>query len=321
MKNFQMIALWVLVLGLISHTIYDKTFNRLEYDRYQDGSLHQIHLIDFRLPESLHFAEEAVPLNIPSIRQRLDREFYAFMFGHAGTAMTIKRANQWLPKFEKILIEMGVHPDFKYLPIIESNLSNAVSPAGAGGFWQIMPEVARHYGLEINAEVDERYHPIKSAYAAARILKENYAKFGNWALSAAAYNAGAGYLEGTIQHQQTKSYYHLYLYPETSRYVMRLIAFKNIYENPTKYGYPISQPNLYHSEPTRKVKIKESIPDLAEFAIEQGTTYQALKELNPWLIAKSLTVKEGKSYEIELPINTKPIAKDSTQSEKQVVSP
>lgn len=317
MKNVQMIALWVLVVGLIGYTIYDKRFNRQDYDRYQDGSWHQTQLINFKLPENLNFAGENVPLDNANVRQRLDREFYAFMFGHAGTAMTIKKANQWLPRFEKILLEMGVHPDFKYLPIIESNLSNAISPAGATGFWQIMPEVAGHYGLEISDEVDERYHPIKSAYAAAKILKENYDKFGNWALAAAAYNAGPGYLEGTIQFQQNKSYYHLHLYPETARYVIRLIAFKNIYENPARFGYPITKDNIYTTEPTKIIKVKQTIPDLAEFAIQNGITYKVLLDFNPWLKAKSLTVKEGKSYEIELPVNAKPIAKDSLQTEKK----
>jgi len=319
MKNIQMIALWVLVVGLIGYTIYDKRFNRQDYENYQDGSWHQTQLINFSLPENLNFAGETVPLSDVSIRQRLDREFYAFMFGHAGTAMTIKRAGQWLPRFEKILLEMGVHPDFKYLPIVESNLSNAISPVGASGFWQIMPEVAGHYGLTINDEIDERYHPIKSAYAAARILKENYDKFGNWALAAAAYNAGPGYLEGTIQYQQAKSYYSLYLYPETARYVMRLIAFKNIYENPTRFGFTISKENIYVAEPTKTIKIKETIPDLAEFAIQNGITYKTLIEFNPWLKAKTLTVKEGKSFELELPANAKPIAKDSisTNPEKK----
>jgi len=313
MKNFQMIALWVLVLGLIGFTIYDKKFNQISYDTYQDGSWHQMQLIDFRIPEKLYFADEAVPLNDVGIRQRLDREFYNFIFGHAGTALTLKRANYWLPRFEKILLEMGVHPDFKYLPIIESNLSNAVSPAGAAGFWQIMPEVAPTYGLEVNTEVDERYHPIKSAYVAAKILKENYQKFGSWALAAAAYNAGANYLEGVIAFQKQKSYYNLYLYPETARYVMRLIAFKNIYENPRKYGYAISPENFYHFEPVKKIKITESITDLAEFAISQGTTYAKLIELNPWLRGKSLTIKNSKTYEIEIPYDaTQLISKDST---------
>ncbi|GAB4130544.1 MAG: lytic transglycosylase domain-containing protein [Raineya sp.] len=317
MKNFQIIALWVLVLGLIAYTIYDKKFNQINYDPYQDGSWHQMLLIDFRMPEKLYFADEAVPLEDLGIRQRLDREFYAFMFGHAGMSITLKRANYWLPRFEKILLEMGVHPDFKYLPIIESNLSNVVSPAGAGGFWQIMPEVAPTYGLEISEEVDERYHPIKSAYAAAKILKENYQKFGSWALAAAAYNAGAGYLEGAISFQKQKSYYNLYLYPETARYVMRLVAFKNIYENPKKYGYAISPENFYHFDPIKKIKITESIPDLAEFALSQGTTYAKLIELNPWLRAKSLTIKKGKTYEIALPNHVvAPQTTDSTKKEQ-----
>lgn len=302
MKNFQSVVLWVLVLGLIGYTIYDKKFNNVLYEQYQDCSWHQTQLIDFRLPERLYFADEPVPLEDMNVRHRLDREFYAFIFAHAGTAMTIRRANQWLPRFEKILSEMGVHTDFKYLPIIESNLMpQAVSPMGAGGLWQIMPEVAKQYGLEINEEIDERFHPIKSAYVAARILKENYQKFGSWALAAAAYNAGAGYLEGAISFQKQKSYYDLFLYPETARYVIRLVAFKHIYENPQKYGYQMRQESLYCFPPLRTIKIKENISDLVDFAEKNGVSYRVLVEYNPWIKGKTLSIKEGKTYEIELP--------------------
>ncbi len=120
-----------------------------------------------------------------------------------------------------------------------------------------------------------------------------------------------------MQHNQ-KSYYNLYLYPETARYVMRLIAFKNIYENPKRYGYDISPENFYHFEPIKKIKITETIADLAEFAIAQGTTYAKLVELNPWLRAKSLTIKNGKTYEIEIPYDASvvsPKSKDTTNKE------
>lgn len=306
MKNFQSIVLWILVLGLISYTIYDKKFNKILYEQYQDGSWHQMQLIDFRLPEKLYFADEPVPLEDMSVRQRLDREFYVFIFSHATTAMIIRRANQWLPRFEKILSEMGVHTDFKYLPIIESSLiPQAVSPMGAAGLWQIMPEVGKQYGLEINEEVDERFHPIKAAYVAARILKENYQKFGSWALAAAAYNAGAGYLEGVIHFQKQKSYYNLFLYPETARYVIRLVAFKHIYENLQKYGYQMRQEHMYYFPALRKIKITENIQDLAEFAEKYGVSYRTLIEYNPWLKGKTLSIKEGKTYEIELPYSSR----------------
>ncbi|MDX1904366.1 MAG: lytic transglycosylase domain-containing protein, partial [Thermonemataceae bacterium] len=305
------ITLWILVIGLIAYTILDKWLNKPETSSYQDGSFHQTQLVNFQIPEGLSFAGEFAPTKRVDIRQRLDREYYAFIFGHAGTALTLRKAKQWLPIFEKILKEKGVHEDFKFLPIIESNLSNAVSPAGAAGFWQIMPEVAKYYGLEISEEVDERYHPIKSAYVAATILKENYQKFGSWALAAAAYNAGAGYLEGVVNYQKSKSYYDLYLYPETSRYVIRLLAFKDIYQNAAKYGFAIKEDKFYYLEATKELKITESIEDLAIFATEQGITYQKLLELNPWLKAKSLHIKEGKSYYIALPISAQPHKKST----------
>lgn len=315
MKNFQTISIYGIILGLVTYTVYDKKINQSLYDeQYRDGSWHQIQIIDFQAHENLYFAGERVPIENKAIRQRLDKEFYSFIFAPTNTALLIQKAKFWLPCFEKILIETGVHTDLKYLPIIESELiPQAISPKGAGGMWQIMPEVAQKYGLEINEEVDERFHPMKSARVAASILKENYKKFGSWTLAAAAYNAGIGYIENTIFSQKQNSYYNLILYPETARYIMRLIAFKYIYENPQKYGYQFQIQSSCQQPSLRVIKVTENIDDLADFAEKQGISYEMLIQYNPWLKSQTLTIKNGKTYEIELPyVNKKTENQDTT---------
>ncbi len=307
MKNIQFGVLLLLVLGLIANTIYEKIASKRTPSYILEEKAYQFkEKIVVEIPKELFFAGEKVPLEDAEVLSRVDREFYVNAFWHANTALVIKRAAFWLPQFEKILTDNGIPADFKYIPIIESTLTNAISPAGATGFWQFMPDAAAETGLEVSEDVDERYNPIKSAYAAVKYFKQAHSKFKNWTLVAAAYNMGMGGIEGVLAYQRVTSYYDLYLNPETSRYVMRAIAFKDIYENPEKYGY--ARAGNATQVPTRTINVNKSIADLAEWAISQKVTYKIVKEYNPWLRTKKLTVKQGKNYIITLPKDYKPNA-------------
>ena len=319
MKNIQFGVLLLLVLGLIANTIYEKIASKRTPSYILEEKAYQFkEKIVVEIPKELFFAGEKVPLEDAEVLSRVDREFYVNAFWHANTALVIKRAAFWLPQFEKILTDNGVPADFKYIPIIESTLTNAISPAGATGFWQFMPDAAAETGLEISDDVDERYNPIKSAYAAVKYFKQAHGKFKNWTLVAAAYNMGMGGIEGVLAYQRVNSYYDLYLNPETSRYVMRAIAFKDIYENPEKYGYARANASGgYMQAPTRVINVNKSIEDLAEWAINQKVTYKIVKEYNPWLRTKKLTVKLGKNYVITLPKDYKPNAPLRTDSIKK----
>jgi hypothetical protein len=202
---------------------------------------------------------------------------------------------------EKILKQYGIPDDFKYLPLIESNLLNVTSSAAAVGYWQILKGSGRELGLEISDEVDERYHPLKATEAACKYLLNAHKKFRNWTLVAASYNRGINGLQRAINDQQEHSYYDLYLNDETSRYVFRIIAIKEIVENPARYGFHIDARHLYPEEPLRYVTVDETIKDLVTFARQQGSNYKLLKRHNPWLREDRLTVKKGRSYRIALP--------------------
>jgi membrane-bound lytic murein transglycosylase D len=254
-----------------------------------------------QLPSSLAFADEDVPLQIADVRERLDRELQINSYLHSSTLFIMKRAGRWLPAMEKILKENNIPEDFKYLPLIESALLNAVSPAEAVGFWQIVKSAGKFYGLEINAEVDERYDPIKSTHAACRYLQDAHRKFGNWTLAAASYNRGMNGLQKAIDNQKVKSYYELFLNEETSRYLFRLLAMKEIMENPAKYGFELADEELYQPEPVRYVEVNQTIKSWVDFSLKHGTNYKTLKRLNPWLRDEKLKVKPGKTYRIALP--------------------
>lgn len=252
-------------------------------------------------PTTTDFAGETAPLTIVDVRERLDRELLINANLHSTTTLILKRANRAFPVIEPILAKYGVPDDFKYLAVIESGLVNAVSSAGARGVWQFMPETAKEKGMEINDFVDERYHLEKSTEAACKYLLTAKNKFGSWTMAAASYNGGMNGVNKRIEEQQVSNYYDLALTEETSRYVFRILALKEIMKNPAKYGFNIYPTDLYSSIPTKKIEVDSTITDLASFAKTQGINYKILKLHNPWLRDKKLVNPSKKKYEIEIP--------------------
>lgn len=252
-------------------------------------------------PDDLNFAGEIVPMHQTDVKERLDRELIRNIFYHSATIMNLKRANRWKDRMTTILKENGIPEDFFYLCIAESHLTNATSPAGAKGFWQFMPATARMYGMEVTKQVDERYDPIKSTYAACRYLKDAYRVFKNWTLVAASYNMGVGGVKNAMAKQQVDSYYDLYLNRETAAYVFRILAIKSIMQNPEKYGFNLDEIGLYSPYGYKQVTLKDTTVDLIDFAISQGTNYKSLKLLNPWMLKDKLVAANGVEYTINIP--------------------
>ncbi len=265
----------------------------------KDKSLHEGTAMYF--PVSIDFAGEQTPLQISDVRERLDRELLINANLHSTTTLIIKRANRVFPVIEPILEKYGVPDDFKYLAVIESGLTNATSSAGARGVWQFMTDTAKEKGMEVNDYVDERYHLEKSTEAACKYLLAAKEKFGSWTLAAASYNGGMNGVNKRVEEQQVSNYYDLALTEETSRYVFRILALKEIMKSPTKYGFNIYQSDLYSTIPTKKVEVDSTINDLASFAKTQGINYKILKIHNPWLRDKKLLNVSKKKYEIEIP--------------------
>ncbi|MBE7638983.1 MULTISPECIES: lytic transglycosylase domain-containing protein [Salegentibacter] len=253
------------------------------------------------MPENINFAGEEVPLDDPDIYERMDRELLVNTYWQSNALLLIKRANKYFPIIEPILKEEGVPDDFKYLAVIESGLTQAVSPAGARGFWQIMKGTGRDYGLEINDNVDERYHIEKSTRVAADYLKRSKAKFGSWTMAAAAYNAGNRGVERQLERQKVDDYYELLLNTETGRYMFRILALKEILTNPEQYGFNFEEKHLYKNIPTRTVKVDTVVNDFADFAKHFNINYKILKIHNPWLREAHLNNASRKEYEIKIP--------------------
>lgn len=253
------------------------------------------------IPEKLSFGGEEVPLDKFDVYERFDRELMINTFWHSQTMFTLKKTRRFFPTIEKILKENNVPTDYKYLAVAESGLANVVSPAGASGFWQFMESTGKRYGLEINHEVDERYHLEKATKAAAEYLKDSKEKLGSWTLAAAAYNMGENGVEKALEKQKVEDYYDLLLNTETARYMFRILAIKEIYSQPAEFGFALDSGDYYPAIPTKTIKVDYTITDLAQFAKDNGTTYKELKLLNPWLRKTYLKNIAKKEYEIKLP--------------------
>ena len=287
-KHMKKIVILGMVALLASFLIYGVVSNDTKYSP-----------IGYSL--KMDFSGEEVPTFMADVQERLDKEMITNMNYHTNTTLVIKRANKVFPIIEPILAKYGVPDDFKYLAVIESSLVNAVSPAGARGVWQFMPATAKEKGMEVSDEVDERYHLEKSTEAACKYLLSAKEKFGSWTLAAASYNGGMNGIAKKMEEQHVDNYYDLLLTEETSRYVFRILALKEIMKNSDKYGFSIPKEALYYSIPTKKIVVDSSITDLAKFAKTQGVNYKILKIHNPWLRDKKLTNNSRKKYEIEIP--------------------
>ena len=258
--------------------------------------------VPLSVPRQASFADETIDLGRYDLRERMDRELMAFTYMHSSTMLILKRANRYFPVIEPILREEGMPDDLKYLAVIESSLNPlARSGAGAAGMWQFMKTTGREYGLEVNANIDERYHIEKSTRAACRYLREAYEKYGSWLCVAASYNAGQGRITRQLAQQDAERAVDLWLVEETTRYMFRLLAAKVVLENPQQYGFLLKQAHLYPPIPYTTDTVATGIADLAAYAKGKGISYAQLKDANPWLRDTFLQNKSGRTYVLKIP--------------------
>jgi len=256
----------------------------------------------FSIPKQLTFANEPLPLNRLDVQEKLDRELLVNSYWQSNNLLMLKRSVKFFPIIEPILQANGIPDDFKYLALIESGLQNVVSPAGASGYWQIMKNTGRESGLTIDENIDERYHILKSTQVACDYLNEAYERFGNWTLAAASYNMGMSGTERRITEQKVKSYYDLHLNSETARYVYRIAAVKHIHEHLSDFGYIFNEDQGYHLPPFDTLTVEGPVQSWVDWALEHGSTYQMLREYNPWIRDDHWTINaSGQTITLWLP--------------------
>lgn len=294
------------------------TFEGKENEKFEENFQNNYKIFALNHPDELTFADETVPLNLIDVKEKFDRELLVNTYWQSQTLLLIKRSYRWFPTIEKILKEEGVPDDFKYLALIESGLTNVVSPAGATGFWQLMKDAAKERDIEVSSTVDERYHVEKSTKAACAYLKEAKERFGSWTLAAASYNMGMAGLSKQLERQQATNYYDLVLNEETARYIFRIAAAKTILTDPKSYGFQFREEDLYRPLKFDTVNVDTNVKDWASFAFQQGINYKTLKYLNPWLRDNYLANSSGKKYAIKIP--TEPLSQVLVNDKEQVAN-
>ena len=299
MKNNTLIG--IILLAVTTAFCINATLPLLN-DEQNERDFHNAYKIyNVPIPDKLDFSGEEVPMEYGFVHENLEREIIINSYWASATLVIIKRANRYLPIMQPVFKKYGVHEDLGYIAMIESQLSNVISPAAAVGFWQFTRAAAIENGLEVTDEVDERYNILQATEAACRYMKTSYARLGSWTLAAAAYNAGRTRIVNAISDQNEHNFYHLYLNDETSRYVYRILALKIIMQDPQRFGFNLRNKDLYAPIPTDQITVNSSIPDLNEFAKRNGVSYKTLKDFNLWLRQPKLINKNRNSYTILIP--------------------
>ncbi|MBC8154271.1 MAG: lytic transglycosylase domain-containing protein [Bacteroidetes bacterium] len=198
----------------------------------------------------VQFCGEVVPTQQGAVSQKLATA----LMNSSGYAQHLdalqRRSAPYFAVIDPILRKHNIPADFRYLPIVESDWkATAVSSAGAVGYWQFMDETARDMGLKVTPELDERQDLVKSTDAACRYLKVLYRNLGSWTLVAAAYNGGVGMIQRKMTRQGHRDYYRLALNDETSYYLYRILAIKELFTNPARYAGSAAGPMAFLDNP------------------------------------------------------------------------
>lgn len=187
----------------------------------------------------VNFCGECLPFDRGSVVDRWKHVFTLFRnsTNDADLGKLHDKADVFFPIIAPILAKYDIPEDFRYVPMAESGLNpKAVSPAGAAGYWQLMPGTARALGLRVGKGVDERFDVKKSTEAACKYLRQLYSKLGSWSLVAAAYNAGPGHINNQLKRNPNSDYFRLNLPRETRYYLFRILVYKEVFSRPADYS-------------------------------------------------------------------------------------
>ncbi|MBO0935048.1 lytic transglycosylase domain-containing protein [Fibrella sp. HMF5335] len=186
---------------------------------------------------NVDFCGESMPLDQADVLSRWRHVFTLFRPHSASIGDLRQRADAFFPLIDSTLAAYDIPADFKYIPLAESGLkARAVSPKGAGGYWQLMPGTARDLGLKVGGKHDERFNTKKATVAACQYLRRLYDIFGSWSLVAAAYNVGPGYVKKQLARQAKCDYYQMKLPRETRYYLFRVLLYKELLSRPEDYS-------------------------------------------------------------------------------------
>lgn len=266
---------------------------------------------EIQLVRKLKAIEREVPLNYsPRIKELISKytsdNYNSYMCRMMGLGQ------YYFPMFDRILDEVGVPRELKYLSVVESSLNpRDISSAGATGLWQLMYYEAKTYNLTVDSYTDQRMDPIASSYAIAKILKEAYEEYGDWLLAIASYNGGRGAVGRAIQRsgKEKPTFWDIapYLTQQTQNYIPKFIAMTYA----MKYA---EENNITAAETefpprTQVLDISKRI-SLSQVADALDISKETLRALNPSFKKNILNGREESPLRLVLPVFDKKIARE-----------
>lgn len=272
---------------------------------------------DASLEERLKLIENIIPLR-PTKEVRASIEYFKGR-NRGFTLSVLRKQHLYFPLFEKVLAEMGLPDELKYITLIESALNpNILSHAGALGLWQLMMVTAEHAGMKNirNTYIDQRMDPYKATITACKYFKILEKMFkGDWETILASYNCGPGRMQGVQRRAGTKGYYNVYnfLPKETRQYIPRYVAITYLMNYPEENNFHVKE--YAYAFPTDSVIINQQV-DLELLAKELNMCYEDLKDMNPEL-RKGVIPYFVRDYKLCLPANR---AKMFRQNEPEILA-
>ncbi|MFU1858475.1 hypothetical protein BWD42_17395 [Sphingobacterium sp. CZ-UAM] len=264
---------------------------------------------EIQLVRKLKAIEREVPLNYsPQVKNLIakytSKNYNPYMCRMMGLGQ------YYFPLFDRIMDEVGVPRELKYLSVVESSLNpRDISSAGATGLWQLMYYEAKTYNLTVDSYTDQRMDPIASSYAIAKILKEAYEEYGDWLLAIASYNGGKGAVGRAIQRsgKVKPTFWDIapYLTQQTQNYIPKFIAMTYAMKYAEENDINAADTEL--SLRTQALDINKRI-SLNQIADALDVSKETLRALNPSFKKNILNGTEENPLRLVLPVSDKKIA-------------
>jgi membrane-bound lytic murein transglycosylase D len=254
-------------------------------------------------------------LALPNLPIRYDERVVKYLkyfrdstSGRGVARVWAKKSGRYTAAMRNALARAGLPTDLVWLSLIESGHNPTImSPVGAAGLWQFMPETGRTYGLTIDRWVDQRLDPVEATEAAVRLLSDLYRRFGSWELAMAAYNMGHGGLSRAIKKYNTNDFWELARHEagipwETTLYVPKILATAIVMSNKKAFGLDDVEPEP--AESFDLIQVGPGTP-LSEVARAAGIATEELERRNPmYLLGRVPPVVAGRvspPYRVRVP--------------------
>lgn len=196
---------------------------------------------------------------------------------------TVSRSKPYMYHIMQEVEKRNMPAEIALLPFIESAyVVKARSHVGASGLWQFMPATGRHYGLEQTPMYDGRHDVAASTDAALNYLQYLHGLFGDWSLALAAYNWGEGNVSRAVNRARAQGldpvYENLRMPAETRNYVPKLMAVRNIVNNPQSFGMSLDE---IDNKPYFKAVNLDQPIDISAAVSLAGISEDEFRALNP----------------------------------------